>query len=63
MQSCESVIPVYLYDPNVYRVDDLQKPVDGDEQADVLSGQPNRCENQQHGHQSGTGDTGSSNTG
>lgn len=41
----------------------LQQPVDSDQEADVLSGQPNRREDQKHRHKSGTGDTGSSNTG
>lgn len=43
--------------------DYLQQPVDGNQEADVLSGQPNCREDQQHGYQSGTGDTGSSYTG
>lgn len=41
----------------------LQQPVDSDQEADVLSGQPHRREDQKHGHKSSTGDTGCSNTG
>lgn len=41
----------------------LQQPVDSDQEADVLSGQPHRREDQKHGHQSSTGDTGCSHAG
>ena len=40
-----------------------QQPVDSDQEADVLSGQPHRREDQEHGHESRTGDTGCSDTG
>lgn len=40
-----------------------QQPVDSDQEADVLSGQPHRREDQEHGHESSTGDTGRSNAG
>lgn len=40
----------------------LQQPVNSDQEAYVLSGQPNCSQDQNHGHQSGTGNTGSSHT-
>lgn len=42
---------------------DSQQPVDGDQQTDVLGWQADGRQDQQHGHQSGAGNTGSSNTG
>lgn len=61
--SCYECVIIFTLSQSTLCCDDLQKPIDSDQQADVLSGQSNRCENQQHGHQSSTGDTGSSNTG
>lgn len=45
-----------------YTPGDSQQPVDGDQEADVLRGQAHRREDQKHGHESGAGDTGSSDT-
>lgn len=42
---------------------DSQQPVDGDEETDVLSGQPHGCQDQQHSDQASTGNTGRSHTG
>lgn len=40
-----------------------QQPVDSNQEADVLSGQPHCSEDQKHSHESSTGDTGCSNAG
>lgn len=42
---------------------DSQQPIDSDEQADVLGGQAHRCQDKQHGDQSGAGDAGGAHTG
>lgn len=41
----------------------LQQPIHSHQQADVLSRQAHRCQNEEHGNQSGTGDTGCTNAG
>ena len=42
---------------------DSQEPIHSDEQTDVLGRQAHRRQDQQHGHQAGTGNTGRSHTG
>lgn len=49
--------------PSAYQTPDSQQPVDSNQQTDVLGGQADSGQDQQHGHQSCTGNTGSSNTG
>lgn len=41
----------------------LQQPVNSNQEADILSGQPDCSEDQNHRHKPGAGNTGSSNTG
>lgn len=48
---------------DTHQTPDSQQPVHSNQQTDVLSGQAHGGQDQQHGHQSSTGDAGGSNTG